>query len=287
MNGTYCGKSCVGCEHIVSGSCPGCQFGPGSRAGDCQIVACCQEKRRESCLSCGQQGSCYKFQDRNNIPMRRAAARQVARDRDDLLRRRVPVLATWLWVMFWFIIPSSLVSLFADGTTALGKFLPLVCSLGYSLVLLRLSRESDCYRKAGLWGIAAVVLSVLTPIDGETSWTSIFSLPAGIAGFFCTYQEYMGHANVAGLIRPDLARRWRKLWPWNLGFQIATICIAAVTIYLALIAVTTVAESAPIHVLISGLLMVVSALGNFVVGVIELVFLYQTAQAFRKHPMNE
>lgn len=279
MAETYCGKSCEGCTQKEQKLCPGCHAGPGRQwSGDCEIAVCCRDKGHETCDTCTNNRYCGKRSRKEEMVERRARklAEQEAKRAE--LARKAPFLGRWLWILFWMVIPSMVASLlamdamagWAPGVYLFGKYLGVACSLLYGLILLRLVKENDSYRTAGILRLVTAGVSLLLVLvagnNTGANWTLLISLPGAVVGLVAAYQEYMAHAAVLDGVDCTLAEKWRRLWKWYIGMNLGIFGCLVVMIIFPLL----------------GLLLVLAALiGQVVVGILDLVYLYQSAQVFR------
>lgn len=279
MSNTYCGKSCESCAQKEQKLCPGCRPGPGrSWSGDCEIAVCCRDKGHETCDTCTNKRYCGKRSQRDGMIDRRErkTAEQAAQRAE--LARKAPFLYKWLSILFWLVIPATVASLLAMEAMAnvapkvylFGKYLTVVCGLVYGLVLLRLAKENLTYRTAGVLRLvtAAASLLLVSGKNAAANWTLLISLPAAVVGLVGTYQEYMAHAGVLSGVDDFRAERWRMLWKWRLALIIAPFASIVVILIFRLLGV---------------LVLVAALIGNLVIGIVELYYLWQTKQAFRDY----
>lgn len=107
MGESYCGKRCDECPARPGGHCAGCKDGPGSPwSGECEIARCCRNKGHESCGTCTLNGHCALYSGRMGAQRERERRREAE---DEARRRnadRAPLLAKWLTVLFWLVIPN-------------------------------------------------------------------------------------------------------------------------------------------------------------------------------------
>ena len=275
MSETYCGKSCTDCAHKESLSCPGCKSGPGTT---CDLAKCCHKKGHETCATCSFSEKCHFQFQKDTMPQRRQAILQAKAAKAASLARRAAFFSKWLWPLFWLVIPSTIAGLLTNDTIVKifpslylpGTILHTGSILAYGAILLKLSQEEDMYRlpaiftliRGALVGIFALFLG--TPL----SEAILLALPVAIANIVCEYMEISAHSNILSGLNGALSDRWTLLWKWTIGLYGATLgCIL-----LAIISP------------ILGLLVMLAALiGLFVVGILKLVYLYQTANVFSDH----
>lgn len=190
-----------------------------------------------------------------------------------------PVLAKWLWLLFWLVIPSVFSNILTMDTVAgafptagvVGNVLAFLISLAYGVLLWQLREAAGRYRTAALCYLAGGIISgvLLLPAIPEGNWLWwLLSLPVMVLELCAAYQEFYAHAEVLEELDPELAGKWRLLWKWWIGLLLGLFgCI-----FLALISA------------ILGLLAILAdAIGLLVVGIVKLVYLYRTAKRFREY----
>lgn len=281
MAETYCGKSCGECPQKEELACPGCRTGPGREfGGDCELARCVRQKGHETCGTCLNQTRCGTYQGRNHMTDFRKRRQQAKEAEERMLAQRAPVLGKWLWLLFWLVVPGTLASLIsieffreaAPGLYLFGKLLNAACSLVYGLILLKLGTLDDGYRTAGFCSLipAAVNGGLMLLTGGETpSWTLIITLPVAAVAFYGEYKEYMTHSAILRGVDNDLADKWEQLWKCYIGTYIAIFGGVFLILLIPFL----------------GLLVTLAgAIGLLVVGIVQLVYLYNTAKLFREYP---
>lgn len=277
MSETYCGNNCETCAEKQELKCPGCRMGPGrAYQGDCTISKCCISRNLTSCDSCTTASTCYNLRSSDS-----AASVRLKKQKDEAARQmrmyeRSVMMGKYLWVLFWLVIVSTVVGLFLnDNAVAQNPALAvpavitqLVFSVSYALVLFKMRNVSECYYYAGISGFVTAALTLVASLLGTSGWGIFLSLIAVIPAFICEYQEYMAHADATQEMDPDMARKWRILWYWNLGCLCATIGGTLLTL---------------IGLYIAALIVPLAAIGALVVCIIKIVFLYSTAKSFREY----
>jgi len=139
--------------------------------------------------------------------------------------------------------------------------------LVYSLILLRLSSEHESYRLAGLFGIGSTLLEVFMLVLGSTGGlVFLISLIKIVVGFLMTYHEYKAHGESVYPVDAELSECWEKLWKW----KIYSIAGLGGSVFLAIISR-----------FLGVVLLFASIIFVLVISVFKLIYLYQTAQAFR------
>lgn len=276
MYETYCGKDCQTCTYREQTNCGGCR----SQKNDCTIVQCCVEKGHENCGTCGFRDNCRKLMSRDNMPfyIQRQKELQVAREADAARReadaaRRAPIMAKWLGLMFWLMIASNVINLLGEipGLALACEIITTLCGLGCAWALLQLQGEDVRYRTAAICMVVPLVVSLVIAVisgGGEApAWTLVLSLPATIVQLVGEYNKCHAHSSVVGGVDEALGAKWEKIWKW----QIISLGSLAGSIVLLLIA--------PV---LGALVAMAAAIAVLVVAIMELVALYQSAQAFKK-----
>ena len=212
------------------------------------------------------------------MPRRRLRELEERQQRQDWLDRNAPVLAKWLWLLFWLVIPRTLAetltldevasSFPAAGTV--GEVLGALASLAYGVFLWQLRTVGGRYRTAALCSLVSSAGSavILFAVPEESGLWWALSLPAAVLELVSVYQECNAHADVLEGLDDRLAGKWRLLWRWKIGLLLGI--FGSVLLML-------------LSVLLSLLVMLAIAVGAIVVAVLQLVYLYRTAKLFRQH----
>ena len=273
---TYCGKNCEECTYKAELSCTGCQSGPGRAViGDCKLAHCCRDKGHTTCDTCELKRNCGKWLDKGSIPKQRIERRIELQKEQEIIARRAPFLGKWLWILFWLVVPSEISGIMTMDKVVEafpllrvpGLVLGITCSLVYSLILLRISSEHESYRLAGSIGIGSTLLEVFMLVLGSTGGlVFLISLIKIVVGFLMTYHEYKAHGESVYPVDADLSECWEKLWKWKL-YSIAglagSVILTIISRFLGVV------------------LLFASIIFMLVISVFKLIYLYQTAQAFR------
>lgn len=278
MAETYCGKNCAECGQKEVLDCPGCKMGPGRPiTGSCPLARCCREKGHQTCDTCNLHGSCNTFYIRHQMPQRRQREQQLAREREQAIARKAPVLGKWLWVLFWLVVPSTVFSFLAEdsitgsnaGLNLWGSILLSACNLAYGVILLRLSSEDSGFTTAGICILVSSLISGIlnTCFQGDPpDWTLVLTLPAAVVSLVGAYMEFHAYGEVLANVDEDQREKWLKLWKWTLigmGVMIGSILFILIVPLLGL------------------LLTLAGAIVSIITSVLKLVYLYHTAQTFR------
>ena len=210
-----CGRMCDACTWKEQLDCPGCQDGPGRRfSGGCPIADCCREKGHTACVTCTFSTGCALR--RRDMPQNRLWAVEAERERRARLDRNAPVLAKWLWLLFWLVTPSVFSNILTMDTVAgafptagvVGNVLAFLISLAYGVLLWQLREAAGRYRTAALCYLAGGIISgvLLLPAIPEGNWLWwLLSLPVMVLELCAAYQEFYAHAEVLEELDPELA----------------------------------------------------------------------------------
>lgn len=275
MSETYCGKLCTECTQKETLACPGCNAGPG---GTCTIAKCCRQKGHENCSTCSFRASCNLQLQKEIMPRQRQALLQVKAAKAASLTKRATFYSKWLWPLFWLVIPSTIAGIMTNDTIikyfpALffpGAILQTASTLAYGAILLKLSQEEDMYRIPGILrlGCGALVGIFDLLLGMPLSSVIVLALPAAIANLVSEYMEITAHSGILADLDGALSEKWSALWKWRIRLYGGLLgCVLLVLISRVL-----------------GLLALIAVLiGLAVIGVLKLVYLYQTANVFSNH----
>lgn len=198
-------------------------------------------------------------------------------ERCRLLDERAPLLGKWLWVLFWLLIPNGLAAVMTHENVvqafpaleAPGMVVEAAAQLTRAGILWKLSEVERRYRLAAvctLGSVLSVLLSLAGVREGEALWW-LFAIPLLAAQLVGIYAECSAHAAVLDGVDDVQAKKWRRLWKWELGLLVSLLgCL------LLVVAVG----------LLGALVMLAVAVGLAVTAVLQLVYLYRTAKLFRE-----
>lgn len=175
-----CGRMCDACTWKEQLDCPGCQDGPGRRfSGGCPIADCCREKGHTACVTCTFSTGCALR--RRDMPQNRLWAVEAERERRARLDRNAPVLAKWLWLLFWLVIPSVFSNILTMDTVAgafptagvVGNVLAFLISLAYGVLLWQLREAAGVmgHTKRNWGTLKEAVLSAIKRYLNRNNWT--------------------------------------------------------------------------------------------------------------------
>lgn len=295
MAETYCGKNCSECAEYQNSLCPGCRQGPGSWLGnDCDIAQCARDKGCATCLGCDSEKTCILCAGASVMPERRKQ-RAAAKEAGQALRRQRKDVGKWLWIYFWMLIPSLIVSFMTNNTIVQalpglkfpGEILGILVGIAECVLLFLLSKEEQNYGYAAWAMVPVIVISVPDVIyhagyfktsPSLTNILAIMSLLAAASTAVMSYFECKANRNVLTDVDARLSEKWRKLWgqyriAWILLWIAWTLLYASEA--LALIRITAVK-------VLGGMVLVAANIGLIVVGIQRLIYLYKTAKLFRE-----
>lgn len=282
MAETYCGKSCEGCKHKIDASCPGCKAGPGGvYGGNCDLARCVREKKLVTCESCHIRPNCGTFWNRENMADIRRKNTEAKEAKEAALTNRHLFLRKWLCLLFWMFIPTGIGTLLSNETVVeyfpAMKFPGLIISaisvLVYGLILIKLGKEDDSYHIAGFCAIFTGIINTasrMIPVVSEAIVLSLLmSAAAIVVNLVGKYNQYMAHSEVLTGVNDELSDKWNILWKCYISMVIGLfvgMIILGIIPWLAILGLPVV---------------VVCAIGLFVVSILELVYLHRTAKSFR------
>ena len=285
MAETYCGKNCMECEKKDALNCPGCMPGPGNEyGGDCEIAKCCRSKGHEQCATCGFSGSCAPLRSCHRMPEYRMKKMEDEAFRQEAVARRAPVLGKWLWILFWLVIPSTVASFLSNDTISglipklrmPGLILGAATAVAYGVILLILTSQEERYKTAGICSLICagieMFLAIVSQGKENAAWMLLFSVPAVVVELVSTFYEFSAHCTVLTGVNHLLADKWMKLWKWNIGALGAMIGSPLLMLLIPILGE-----------LLGVLVMIFGCVALVVVSILRLVYLYQTADAFRTY----
>ena len=279
MQTSYCGNNCEECKWKEELNCPGCKEGPGRtipNGGSCKIAQCCRNEGVEGCPDCPKMDSCMSYRNRAfqheyRQDQLEAAQYQASEARHEVVDKKIrnrSELHLWLKLIFWAVIIST-------GATVISKigfvWVPLitqvVCHGLVTFSLFKLVTYETKYRAALICNLIRFVLYVICVVAllllkfGNFNLAYIilfFYLVLYVIDIISSYYLFRANAEVLFGIDDALSEKWKKLWIWyivSLVVMIVGLCMSY---------------------LISG----IAAIVFLVVSIIEIVYLYQTAEAF-------
>lgn len=189
--------------------------------------------------------------------------------------RRAPLMAKWLWVMFWANIAHIIINFIKIESsvvyTTIQATLANVCTLVICFSLFKMRGEDERYGRAALFQLIPLVFNLIPTLVMDSYdtmvWLSVLvALISAVLSLLATYNEFHAHSCIVGGLDCDLGDRWQKLWVWQI------IGIAGTFVSLLLTAL-----AAGFGVVV----MLIVAIYVLVIQIIYLVTLYRSAKAYR------
>jgi len=280
MSDTYCGKKCEECTSREKLNCPGCSIGPGNpRSGDCWLASCCREKKHENCETCTSNGYCVTLKNRYSMPEYRLEKQQTQQILAEEKAKKAAFLGKWFWLLFWLVIPSLIGSIFTQENIAAifpamkipGEILNVTCAVVYSLILVKVSSENRNYRIAGFCGLAALAITTAAEGINNSGLKLIVLLPGVVLAMVRTYHEYTSHGDVTAEFDAELSAKWYDLWKWFFRTEIGMFGSIVVMLLIPILGLV---------------IFLASMIGNVVVEILKLVYLYRMLKLFREENAN-
>ena len=187
---------------------------------------------------------------------------------------RAPLMAKWLWVLFWANIAHSIINFIKIESsvvyTTTQPILANVCTLVICFSLFQMRGEDKRYSLAALFMLIPVVLDtvfgMLIGYGDSTGLVIVVALISVILSLLATYNEFHAHSCIVGSLDCELGDRWQKLWVW----QIIGIAGTFVSLLLTVLAAG-----------LGAVLVLIVAIYVLVIQIIYLVTLYRSAKVYR------
>lgn len=156
----------------------------------------------------------------------------------------------------------------APALESVGRVGQVLCSVVYSLILFRISREHRNYKIAAMLGLGSVVIDILDIyMNISDIWLLIMLAGAQIVIVVISdYYEYKAHADLVLVVDGNISEQWDKFWRWNVYSSVGFIVSLFLMVMIPLV---------------GALGSLVSVIGMLVAAIKKSVCLYRTAQAFR------
>lgn len=258
---TYCGKECEQCMTRRLHECDGCTDENGKKKSEkCVIAQCCEEKQYGTCVSCGKRKKCVTYHY--------------------VMTPLASMLGTWISVLFWLIVPSIVATVLTSESVVNivpevevpGTILKVVIAVAYGVILLKMSSAHYRYKLAGISRFILQVISIVVLfIDAGSGWIVAIALIFEVISLFSEYNEIEAHSKVLEDIDDELASSWCWLWYANLAMDagiVGGLLIAFISPKLG------------------ALILLAASICAIVVSVLKLVYLYRTAEVFKKIGAN-
>ena len=184
----------------------------------------------------------------------------------------------YLSYLFWLLIPNIIAGMFANNYTSasapglytVGTIIKIICMIAYAFFLWQLQTEERLYKMAALLSLAAAVWSVVDEFFLDDTVLTLLAVVFNLIGLALSlaqrYYMFEAHSEITYKIDPELSQKWLKLRKRN--------CIAY-----GLIGIGLILLAIP---LIAAVCALVGSIMLIVLGIMELVYLYRTAQVCKK-----
>jgi hypothetical protein len=284
MAETYCGKTCTACEYKEKLNCPGCKFGPGRAiGGECDLAKCARSKGHQECRSCVFNGNCGTQRNRFDMPNQIRRKQDAERLRQEEAAKRASFFGKWLMLLFLLLIPSIIGSILTHDTVkdilpvlyVPGQILSVVTMLAHGVILLILGKEEGYYSVAGwlslICGFGDGVISYFLSWSEPPALALFGSIVLGVLAIVALYNEFQGHASVAGWLSAELEYNWRTLWKWYIWMLLGILVGLVLTLFIPFL---------------GAIAMIGLLIFAFGISIMRLVYLWKTAQLFRNCPVR-
>lgn len=277
---SYCGQDCNKCEKREEFQCSGCKQGPGKyNPSKCDLANCCQNKGHESCKTCTLSNSCHMLHRRGYV-VEAMLARQKAEAQCDLQEgeksKFLGKCFTALFVVMVFAIVNSILSGVMPVLEVPTTIIDAIRWIANAVILLIMSRYSDHYKSSAICLLIAELGEIVLWFfigDETPAWSLLISIPLAIMGIYSVFQTCQGHSEVLCSTNSTLSSKWNRMYCFKMYVLIATI-------------VCTLLVFIPVLNVIAALGLVVVAIAGVIVGVLEIVYLYQSMKHFRDYSMK-
>lgn len=194
-------------------------------------------------------------------------------------KEHAEVLGKWMWILFWLIIPSAIAGVLGkenlfgkeSAVYVFGTILSTAVGILYGVILLQMKSVEEKYRMAGIFSIVSAVLAMLLeriPMENPLA-VMLIGLLALVLGLVAKYYEFHSHGAVLQNVDLAFSQKWLTLWKWYC-IMICGLIVSTLLVF--------------VSILLAALLLIVFAIGTFVVAIVQLVYLYKMAKLFRQYP---
>lgn len=131
-----------------------------------------------------------------------------------------------LGILFWIYVVSMALSLLGV-LPAMAEMMPWLGAgmrIASAIVLFSLAQAGGRYRLAGILGGIAAAGNLLLTLIGSAG--SVLAMALNICALVGLYNEYKGHAELIQEQEDTLARRWTKLFVWNIVLSLVSMLLA-------------------------------------------------------------
>lgn len=131
-----------------------------------------------------------------------------------------------LGILFWIYVVSMALSLLGV-LPAMAEMMPWLGAgmrIASAIVLFSLAQAGGRYRLAGILGGIAAAGNLLLTLIGSAG--GVLATALNICALVGLYNEYKGHAELIQEQEDTLARRWTKLFVWNIVLSLVSMLLA-------------------------------------------------------------
>lgn len=131
-----------------------------------------------------------------------------------------------LGILFWIYVASMALSLLGV-LPAMAEMMPWLGAgmrIASAIVLFSLAQAGGRYRLAGILGGIAAAGNLLLTLIGSAG--GVLATALNICALVGLYNEYKGHAELIQEQEDTLARRWTKLFVWNIVLSLVSMLLA-------------------------------------------------------------
>lgn len=131
-----------------------------------------------------------------------------------------------LGILFWIYVVSMALSLLGV-LPAMAEMMPWLgvgMRIASAIVLFSLAQAGGRYRLAGILGGIAAAGNLLLTLIGSAG--GVLATALNICALVGLYNEYKGHAELIQEQEDTLARRWTKLFVWNIVLSLVSMLLA-------------------------------------------------------------
>lgn len=174
-----------------------------------------------------------------------------------------------LGILFWIYVASMALSLLGV-LPAMAEMMPWLGAgmrIASAIVLFSLAQAGGRYRLAGILGGIAAAGNLLLTLIGSAG--GVLATALNICALVGLYNEYKGHAELIQAQEDTLARRWTKLFVWNIVLSLVSMLLAINVSVLGVAAGMSVGTMTMLGV-------AMAAIPAMVVDVLYLVYLNRT-----------
>ena len=186
--------------------------------------------------------------------------------------KRAPLMAKWLWIIFWVMIASNVIGLleFVPSLAKPVAVITTIISFVVCIIYFLFRGEDTRYQTGAILGFLNAIITglntlVLTP-NGANGWVTFLNIIAAVIGLFMTYNLYYANHQIIGEANREVGEKWLKLWKWKIYVVVALIASLILVLILPIL---------------GALLAIAAAIFGAIVSIYELFVLYHSAQVYR------